>query len=56
VEACGLKWNSACLSFHRTRRRVATASLVQVRKPTSQRSVDRWRHYAQLLSVDLEEL
>ena len=56
VEACGLVWDPGCLSFHRTRRRVATASLVQVRKPASQRSVDRWRHYAPLLSADLEEL
>lgn len=56
VDACGLVWDPGCLSFHRTRRRVATASLVQVRKPASQRSVDRWQHYAPLLPVDLEEL
>jgi tetratricopeptide (TPR) repeat protein len=52
VEACGLAWDPACLSFHRTRRRVGTASLAQVRRPVNRRSVGRWRRYAPLISLD----
>ena len=34
-----------CLEFHRTQRRVKTASLGQVRQPIYSRSVGRWRNY-----------
>jgi tetratricopeptide (TPR) repeat protein len=40
---CGLSWNDACLSFHRTRRAVATASSFQVRQQLYSTSVRRWR-------------
>ena len=45
VAACGLEWEPACLEFHRTRRPVRTASVVQVRQPVYRRSVARWSHY-----------
>lgn len=45
VAVCGLQWESACLNFHRTRRPVRTASLIQVRKPVYQSSVGRWKNY-----------
>jgi len=45
VAACGLKWESACLSFHRTQRPIRTASLIQVRKPVYKSSVGRWKNY-----------
>ena len=43
---CGLRWDPACLDFHRHRRVVATASNWQVRQPLYRRSVERWRLYA----------
>jgi hypothetical protein len=33
LERCGLDFEPACLRFHETRRRVATASAAQVRSP-----------------------
>ncbi len=45
VAACGLAWEPACLNFHRTRRPIRTASLIQVRKPVYQSSVGRWKNY-----------
>ena len=52
VAACGLDWEPACLEFHRTRRPVRTASVVQVRQPVYRQSVARWSHY----EGDLPEL
>jgi Flp pilus assembly protein TadD len=43
---CGLDWDPACLDFHRTRRVVRTASMMQVRTPVYRRSVGRWKNYA----------
>lgn len=45
LEACRLSWTPDCLSFHRSKRRVQTASVVQVRQPLYQSSRGRWRHY-----------
>ena len=45
VEFCGLDWNDACLSPHKTERTVKTASLAQVREPVYTSSVERWRSY-----------
>lgn len=42
---CGLPWDDACLSFHKTTRRVATASAAQVRKPIYNGSVKLWQKY-----------
>jgi tetratricopeptide (TPR) repeat protein len=42
---CGLPWDSACLSFHETRRQVRTASVAQVRQPIYPRSVGRAVRY-----------
>ena len=42
---CELEWEDGCLDFHKTKRRVATASAAQVREPVHQRSVERWRHF-----------
>jgi tetratricopeptide (TPR) repeat protein len=48
-DACGLKWDDACLNFHQTKRPVRTASVAQVRQPIFRTSVERWRRYAQHL-------
>ena len=45
LAVCGLEWEPACLEFHRTRRPVRTASVVQVRQPVYKQSVGRWRNY-----------
>jgi hypothetical protein len=45
IDFLGLEWDPACLEFHRGRRTVRTASLVQVRQPAHTRSIGRWRHY-----------
>ena len=52
VAACGLEWEPACLEFHRTRRPIRTASVVQVRQPVYRHAVARWTHYDR----DLPEL
>ena len=45
LEACGLDFEPGCLDFHRTQRRVKTASVGQVRQPIYSRSVGRWKNY-----------
>jgi hypothetical protein len=45
VAACGLEWDSSCLESHLNRRKVRTASLVQVRRPVHSKSVGRWKRY-----------
>jgi hypothetical protein len=52
LAACGLEWEPACLEFHRTRRAIRTASVVQVREPIYKRSVARWKNY----EADLADL
>jgi Sulfotransferase family len=41
LDFCGLPWDSACLRFHQTSRRITSASLDQVRSPVYQNSVGR---------------
>jgi tetratricopeptide (TPR) repeat protein len=53
---CGLRWDAACLSFHRTQRPVATASARQVRQPIYGSAVGRWRPYAEELGPLLAAL
>ena len=45
IEFLGLPWNDRCLTFHKTNRPCSTASVMQVRQPIYQTSVNRWRHY-----------
>ena len=51
-----LPWNEACLSFHKTRRVVRTASVSQVRQPIYATSKGRWRHHADHLGPLLAAL
>jgi tetratricopeptide (TPR) repeat protein len=46
---CNLPWNDNCLSFHKTKRNVKTASNEQVRRPIYQASVKLWKHYQKQL-------
>ena len=56
TQACGLKWDEACLDFHRTRRAVRTASIAQVRQPIFKTSVARWKKYERHLGPLFEAL
>jgi hypothetical protein len=56
TEACGLKWDPACLDFHTTSRPVTTASASQVRQPIFTTSLQRWRRYERHLGPLLEAL
>jgi len=52
----GLPWEAACLAFHRTPRRVATASSSQVRRPLYAGAVGRWRRFEPWLAPLLDAL
>ena len=45
LDFCGLRFEPACLEFHKTERNVRTASSEQVRQPISREGVDQWRNY-----------
>ena len=45
-----LRFESACLDFHRNPAPVKTSSVVQVRQPLYETSVDLWQHYAEQLA------
>ncbi|MBU6378982.1 MAG: sulfotransferase [Gammaproteobacteria bacterium] len=45
LDYCGLPFDEACVQFHRTERRVHTASAEQVRRPINRDGVDQWRPY-----------
>lgn len=56
LDFVGLEWNDACLEFHKTERRVKTASQWQVRQPIYDTSLERWRHYSHNLAPLFEAL
>jgi tetratricopeptide (TPR) repeat protein len=45
IDFIGLDWDDACLSFHKTKRKVGTASNRQVRQKIYKTSKERWRRY-----------
>ena len=45
VQFIDLPWDSRCIEFYRTDRRVITASKWQVRQKMNASSIARWRHY-----------
>ena len=56
VAHIGLEFDEACLRFHESRKHVATASSVQVRRPIYQSSRQRWRNYEHHLAPLIEQL
>jgi hypothetical protein len=56
IEYCGLEWQEACLDFHKTERKVKTASAFQVRQPMHSQSVDLWKRYGDALQPLLDDL
>jgi len=49
LDHCGLPFEQACVDFHKTERRVHTASSEQVRRPINRDGVDRWKSYEEWL-------
>jgi len=49
IEYTGLEWHDDCLSFHKNKRPVRTASSDQVRRPMYKGSIGRWRSYEEYL-------
>jgi len=45
LDFCGLEFEPACVEFHKTQRRVHTASSEQVRRPINREGVDQWRNF-----------
>jgi tetratricopeptide (TPR) repeat protein len=56
LDYCGLKWDTRCLSFHKTERPVTTESAVQVREPLHRNAIGRSRNYAAWLGPLREAL
>jgi len=46
---CGLDFEPACIEFHKTERRIHTASSEQVRQPIYREGLDQWRHFERWL-------
>ena len=46
---CNLEWDDGCMSFHKTRREVDTASALQVSKPLYKGAIGYWKNYAPYL-------
>jgi len=42
---CGLDWHPGCLEFYRAGKAAATASMIQVRRPINQDSVEKWQRF-----------
>ena len=49
LDFCNLPWDEACMAFHRSKRRVRTVSLAQVRQPIYNDSVALWQRYEKQL-------
>lgn len=49
ISYCGLEWDQACLDFHKSKRRVRTASVQQVRQPLYKSSKAKWLNYRRQL-------
>jgi tetratricopeptide (TPR) repeat protein len=45
LDYCGLEFEPACVEFHKTERRVHTASSEQVRRPINREGVDQWKNF-----------
>jgi hypothetical protein len=49
IEFTGLDWDDACLGFHKTKRKVRTASNWQVLQKIYKTSKERWRRYEEFV-------
>ena len=51
IKFCNLNWEEACLLPHKNKKKVATASLAQIRKPVYKTSINKWENYSKHLEV-----
>jgi hypothetical protein len=56
LEYLGLPFEKACLKFHENRRYAPTPSYAQVTEKLNDRSIGRYRHYAQQLKPHVSRL
>ncbi|MDZ7867653.1 MAG: sulfotransferase [Rheinheimera sp.] len=56
LDWCGLPWQQDLLAFHQAKSASTTASAAQVRQPIHQKSVQKWRQFAQELAPVRERL
>jgi len=56
LKFCDLPWHNSCLEFHKTKRKVTTASNAQVRKPIYTDSVQKWKSYESQLQPLFEAI
>jgi tetratricopeptide (TPR) repeat protein len=56
LDFCNLPWDDACLDFHKTKRKVVTASVAQVRRPIYKDSIELWKRYENQLEPLRKEL
>ena len=56
IDFVGLDWNEACLTPHKTKRPILTASKAQVVKPIYQTSVKAWERYEEQLQPLIQAL
>ena len=56
LEYCELDWDSNCLDFHKNKREVKTASVIQVRKKMYKGSSEAWKDYEDYLKPLLNSL
>ena len=49
IDFCDLEWDENCLSPHKNKKIVSTASLAQVRSPVYKSSVKKWENYSEEL-------
>ena len=53
---CELDWDQNCLDFHKNKREVKTASVLQVRKKMYKGSSEAWKEYEDYLKPLLKSL
>jgi len=56
LDFCGLKFEPACMEYHKTVRSVRTASSEQVRQPIYRESLEQWKHFEPWLAPLIEAL
>jgi tetratricopeptide (TPR) repeat protein len=56
IDFVGAEWNDACLTPHKTKRAILTASKGQVRKPIYKTSIEAWKRYEEQLQPLAEPL
>lgn len=49
IKFCDLNWEKDCLSPHKNKNKISTASLAQARKPIYKTSINKWKNYSKYL-------